>query len=192
MTNEVITIFGLLITTAVTMLGWWYTATMQRKLLEESQKSHNLDRELAVFRARLAIIRGTTATLLDLVESYAQLFALIQTGQFTLESGATAFGSDTSSRELMKVLYDPGFRSMIKLLPDQDHEAIQNRLENMTAMLAGFHANNLGLSPLAPDYAKRLNKMSADALAITNELKYVADLLADKFAFLDSALATGK
>jgi hypothetical protein len=192
MNTETIAILGLLISTAVTILGWLYTAMLQRRILEESQKSRNLDRELAVFRERLSIIRGVTATLVDLSNPYAELFALIQTGQFTLDSGAAAIRrSDASAPELMKVLNDPGFRSMLKLLPDKEHQVIQVRLDNMTAMLADLHASNLGLSPILPDYADRLNNISNTALAAANELKNVADLLADAFAFLDGALVTG-
>jgi hypothetical protein len=193
MNTEAITMIGLLITTAVTILGWLYTAATQRKILDEGRKSHKLDRELAVFRERLSIIRGITATLIDLSIPYSELFALIHTGQFTLDSGAAALrGGDASPKDLMKILSDPGFRSMLTLLPAPERELVETRLSKLTTMLGAFHAHNVGLSPITADYAARLSEIGNTALAVSNELTDVADLLAEEFAFLDRALAKGE
>lgn len=191
---ENVTLFGLLFTTSVTILGWLYTAYNQQKILEETRKSQNLDRELAVFRERLGIIRGITATLLDLRTPYIELFASIQSGQFAFEAGALILqNGNTHDQDFLKILYDPAFRSMLELLPEEKCQGVYDQLEKVRKMISDFHVSAVDLSPgSTPGFSTRLSVRANSARLIAEELIKTANLLADEFAFLDKSLASGK
>lgn len=190
---EILTIIALIISTTVTIWGWIYTSNAQRKILAATRKSQNLDRELAVFRERLNVIRGINATLIDLTEPYSQLYALINSGQFTMDTGSAALQSGgTSAQDLYKILYDPAFRSMLEMLPDSNCDAVYAKMENMRRMISEFHASALGLYPSNPDFGAKLAVLSSGAFSVVHELKSTAELLANEFAFLDKSLASGE
>lgn len=190
---ENVTLFGLLFTAIVTILGWLYTAYNQQKILEETRKSQNLDRELAVFRERLEIIRGITATLLDLRTPYIELFASIQSGQFAFETGVlTLQNGNTHDQDFLKILYDPAFRSMLELLPEEKCQGVYDQLEKVRKMISDFHVSAVGPPPGAQGFSARLSMRANSARLIAEELIKTANLLADEFAFLDKSLASGK
>jgi hypothetical protein len=124
---------------------------------------------------------------------YIELSALIQSRQFTLETGASTLRSGvTNGQDFLKILYDPAFRSMLESLPEDKCQGVNDQMEKMRKMVSDFHVSAIGLSPLSPDFSERLGNLANNALLVAAELKKTANLLADEFAFLDKVLASGQ
>jgi hypothetical protein len=193
MNTEKITILALFISTLITIIGWIYTASVQKHILKETRKSQSIDREITIFRERLATVRDTTSVLLDMSMSYQELVALIGSGQFTFESGSTIL-SDLIYKEKMfyKILVDPAFRTMQSLLPQESALKLHSLTTKANEMMVNLHASAIGLSPLTPDLNIKLKMLSDDALQLSIILINTADTLANDFAILDKSLAHGQ
>jgi hypothetical protein len=191
MSSEQIVLLGLFINSLVTILGWAITASVQRRILKETLKGQQLERELAIFRERLAMVRGITSTLLDQSASYNELIVIIVSGHFDFEKGAKLIQSlNVKAFELAKILYDPALRSIRDLLPKDNAEGLYNQLKMTNEMIATYHASAAGLNPFTPKLDVALHDFADQALEISRQLIKTANMFADGFAFLDKTLAT--
>jgi hypothetical protein len=193
MTAEQIALLGLLISTLVTSAGWIFTASVQRRILKETTKSQQLERELAVFRERLATVRGMTSTLLDQSASYHALVSQLLAPGFDFDEGAVLIQQlNAKGLELSKILYDPAFRAVRDLLPPDHSKRIFDQLKKATDVGAAYHTSAVALSPLTPNLSAALRGSAQHALQVSRELIRTADMFADAFAVLDKNLAKGR
>lgn len=171
MTSEQIVLLGLLISSLVIVIGWAVTASIRRRNLREKQKSQQLERELAVFRESLATFRGMTSSLLDHVDLYHQLIALLVSGQFSFESGAVLIEQlNAKGLKLVKILYDPAFRSISDLLPEDHAERLHTQLKKASEMASEYQADASSLSPITPRLDVALREFADQALKVSREL----------------------
>ena len=192
MTSEQTVLLGLLISTIVTIVGWAVTVATQMRILRETQKSNQLERELAVFRERLATVRGITSTLLELSTSYHELIAMFASSHFDFEAGARLMTTlNAKSLKLAKILYDPGFCSIRDLLPAEQAEQIYEQFENASDLAAEFHAKATAINPLNRALDTALRESASRALGVSRLFIQTANMFADTFAVLDRKLATG-
>ena len=192
MTAEQIALLGLLVSTLVTAAGWIFTASVQRRILRETTKSQQLERELAVFRERLATVRGITSALLDQSASYHELIAQLLAPGFDFDEGASLIRQlVTKGLELAKVLYDPAFRAIRDLLPEAHSKRIFDQLKKATDSGTAYHTSAAALNPLTPNLSVALRESAEHALQVSRELIRTADMFADAFAVLDKNLAKG-
>jgi len=190
MTPDQIALLGLLISSIVTIIGWAVTAHIQLRILRETRKSQQLERELAVFRERMATVRDITSTLLEESASYHELIAMLVSGHFNFDTGANLIQQlNTKGLELAKSLYDPAFRSIRDLLPEEHAERLYNQLKKASEMGAAYHASAVGINPLTPRLDEVLRESANQALEVSKQLIKTADMFADAFAFLDKTLA---
>jgi len=188
-----IALLGLLISTLVTAAGWIYTGSVQRRILRETTKSQRLERELAVFRERLALVRGITDGLLEQSNLYMKLVAMFLAPGFDFEeAGALLLNEGPSTFQVPKVLYDPSFRSLRDLLPGDHSKRVYDSLKESSDMAAAFHAWAGTLSPLTPNLPEALTDAANRAIAVARAMIRTADVIADAFAILDKRLSSGE
>jgi len=193
MNPEQIALLGLLISTIVTAAGWIFTASVQRKILRETAKYQHLERELAVFRERLALVRGITSGLLDQSNVYMQLIAMFLSPGFDFEEAGKLIAAEAPKTiALAKVLYDPAFRRMRDLLPEDHAKRLIDSLKNSSDQAAAFHAWAVGLDPLTPNLRALLNEAADRAIAVARGMIRTADMFADAFAVLEKRLVSAE
>jgi hypothetical protein len=193
MTAEDIALIALVISTLVTIIGWGVTARLQHRILIETNKAQRIEREVAVFRERLATVRTITTTLIDQMSLYAELVAMALTGTFNLqEGGALIKRLNEKGLELVKALYDPQFRAIRDLLPEDRSKLIYDQLKKATDLSSRFHADAVPLGTAKPITPDSLLELATRALDVSREFTVTANLFADAFAVLDSDLASGR
>jgi len=161
--------------------------------LRETTTSQQLERELAVFRERLATIRGFTSTLLDESASYHELIAMLLSRGFDFEKAAKLIERmNAKTLELAKILYDPAFRAIRDLLPPDHSKRVFDQLKKASDEAAAYHASAVAINPLTPNLATALRDSADRALQVSRELIRTADMFADAFAVLDKNLAEGR
>ena len=192
MTPNQTALLGLLISSFITILGWAVTACIQWRILRETRKSQRLERELAVFRERLTTVRNITSTLLEESALYLELITMLVSSHFDFDTGANLIQKlNTKGLELAKNLYDPAFRSIRDLLPEEHAKRLYNQLKKASEMGTAYHASAVGLNPLTPRLEEALRQSANQALEVSKQLIKTADMFADAFAFLDRTLAEG-
>ena len=193
MSAETIALIALAVSTIVTIIGWTVTGKLQRRILDETNKAHRIDREVAVFRERLATVRSITSTLLDQVSLYAELVAMALSGTFNLEEGGELIKRlNGKSLDLVKSLYDPEFRAIRDLLPEEHSKTVYDQLKKATDLSTKFHAEAVGLGTAKLINTTSLQELASGALAVLREFTISANLYADAFAILDRDLASGR
>ena len=161
--------------------------------MRETTKSQQLERELAIFRERLATIRGFTSILLDESASYHELIVMLRSRTFDFEKGTKLIERmNAKSLELAKVLYDPAFRAIRDLLPPEHSKRVNDQLQKASDEAAAYHASAGTLNPLNPNLATALRDSADQALQVSREMIRTADMFADAFAVLDKNLAEGR
>jgi hypothetical protein len=110
MTPEQISVINLKITTFITIIGWAVTIIIQFIILSKTKKTEQLNRELAVFRERLNIIKEINSSLVSLTTPFLKLVAYIISGHFNFDEIAKIIGEENEAfPNLLKLLYDPEF-----------------------------------------------------------------------------------
>jgi hypothetical protein len=193
MSSEAIALVGLSISSLITVVGWGVTAYIQHRILNETTKAQQIERDVAVFRERLSTVRSITGTLLDQTSLYAQLVALALSGRFNLgEGGAIITSLGAKGLELAKLLYDPSFRAIRDLLPEEHSRLVFEQLNKAAESAAKFHAEAAPLGTAIPFSPENLQSLASRALGLVKEFTATANLFADAFAVLDKSLASGR
>ena len=193
MSAETIALIALAVSTLVTSIGWLVTGRLQHRILKEANKAQRIEREVAVFRERLTTVRTITSTLLDQMSLYVELVAMVLSGTFNLnEGGALILRLNEKSLDLVKILYDPQFRAIRDLLPEDHSKTVYDQLKKATDLSSKFHADAVPLGTVKPITAANLQELAARALAVSREYIVTANLFADSFAVLDRNLASGR
>jgi hypothetical protein len=190
---ENIAILGLAISTLVTIIGWLYTASVQRTILAETAKHKDLERELGVFRIRLETIRGITSLLIEQSSLYHKIIAMVITSTFTFEVGGDIVAElNKKGLELGKLLYDPAFRSLRDQLPEEHAKLLFDQLKGTTDSATEFHTLAASVTPATPDLPDRLDSLAEKALSVARQMISTAGMFADAFAALDKRLSAGE
>ncbi len=108
------------------------------------------------------------------------------------EAGRLLVTEGPKSIELAKVLYDPSFRSMRDLLPEDHAKRLFDSLKGSSEQAAAFHAWATGINPLTPRLSDVLKEAANRALEVARGMIRTADMFADAFAVLDKRLASGE
>jgi hypothetical protein len=192
MTPEQLTLYGISITALVTIVGWIYTATVQYRILRETKKSQSLERELAVFRERLTTIRNITSALIERGMYYIELESRIRTGLFDFDKEAAIMESKRSNEaDFRKALYDPSFRSIVSLLPEQEGNELNSQYLKTIDSTIGFKSVAGKLNRLTPNINASLSALADQAHEISRQYFDTAESFAVTFAILDKNLAGG-
>lgn len=192
MSGEDIALLGLALSSLITIVGWGATAVIQQRILKQTNKAQRIEREVAVFRERLSTVRAITSSLLDQMGLYTQLVAMVLSGQFNKIEGGRIIGQlNTKGLELFKLLYDPGFRAIQGLLPEEHSKLIFDQLKKATDLVTQFHAEAAPLGSTKPITPAYLQSLAAGAMAVSREFVTTANMFADAFAVLDRNLASG-
>jgi len=189
-TADQINSIGIAITALVTIIGWIYTASVQKNILRETIKTQKFERELGVFRERLINIRNLTSNFIDQSISYSKLVVTLQAEHFD-KSYAFQLLTDLSVKEhdLEKILYDPSFRSITNMLPQNNSDKLLGEFEKTTMMISAFHKDALGKLKSNSQETEFINILANKALNISQNLNTIANMFAIEFANLDRGLA---
>jgi hypothetical protein len=191
MTNEQLTLLGILLTVLVTIIGWIYTASVQNTILRETQKAHNLNREIIVFRERLNTIKDITSKLVSQSASYNELATLIKSGRFRIENIVDMLNRLVNENfEITKYFVDPMYRSICKLLSDKDFERLGKQVGKLLDSIDLLDTYKMNLNPLPSQLDQGLIIIADQAESISGEMMDTANIFADLFADLDKHISS--
>jgi hypothetical protein len=182
----------------VTIVGWIVTGSQQRTILRETRKYERLDRDLAVYRARMDKASEFTRGLMDAADKWGKLSrlakALLDEGQassFQVLSQQTGVYQEAmeAKRLPLQMLYDPQFRTLRDLLPPEIAKKLYDSLKASSSLTIKLIDNTYFMEPGDKNVADGVQQFSTQGLKIADSLVQTADLFADAFAALDRKLA---
>lgn len=193
MKPEQIALAALVVNSLITIIGWTVTAFIQKRILKETKKNQQLERELAVFRERIKTVQGIISYLIDASMSYMKLTVMLRSGRFNFEEGTKLLQAlDEKDREFTKTIFDPTYRSIRDLLPKAVAESLGDQLTYTLDLLEKFHTSQIGLKARISNLNSVLQDSGEKAYEISQQLMKTADIFAAAFAYLDKILATGQ
>jgi len=179
----------------ITIIGWIYTGGQQRSLLRETRRYQRMDRDLSAYRARMDKASELTASLVTSSDWWYKLAALAKA---TLDenkpreffaSGLRLIAEAARTKlQLAVILYDPQFRTLRDLLPENVAKEVYDSLKSSASRVQAFHEQTYDMEPTDPDLEQRLDTVYREGKEIGDTLVAVADKFADAFAFLDRTL----
>ncbi|MFQ5944160.1 MAG: hypothetical protein ACE5JF_11455 [Anaerolineales bacterium] len=136
-----------------------------------------------------------TRTLIEASDAYSQLASLAEVGMELgldlFSCGPLTIGATQKARlELAIILYDPEFRTLRDLMPEEHRKKVNGHLVDNAKRVQEFSARAQNLEPDTPDLEQEIRHIHNESAAIGDDVVGIADESGDVLAHLDKLLAT--
>ncbi len=180
----------LYLTPVITLIGWAFTFFLQRSILGQNRKYQKSDRDLSNFRERLSIINGIISSNIVITQEYTKLSFMFRSGKFDFEEGGKILLElSPHTLKLASLMYDPGFRSLQNLLPQESSKKIYDSISDTYSKITNFHMKSIKIDEFTPNLQTELDFLNGVIIDIIPNLMHLNDLLSRFYAELDIQLA---
>lgn len=184
-----------LLTLTITVIGWFVVWRTQKAIQREAHDYQRRDQNLGVYQARMEKASQITRTLIEASDAYYQLAALAEVGMELgldfFKRGPLSIGATQKARlELAIILYDPEFRTLRDLMPEEHRKKVYGHLVDYAKRVQEFSARAQNLELNSPDLEQEIRYIRDESAAIGDDVVAIADEFGDVLAHLDKLLAT--
>lgn len=174
----------------ITLLGWGFTYLFQRKILIQNRNYQKSDRDLTNFRERLSIIRGIISANFETTKGLTKLNFLFLSGDFSFDEGTKIVEElNTQGTNLINLMYDPGFRSIQKLLPLQSSNQIYELIKHIYSRLSEIHLKAAKIDEFTPNLQNELETLSLQISELIPKIIDFSEFLSQEYSKQDILLS---